>query len=68
MQVVSNYIGRYGVRYSIEQNSDESYTLYCLNSKQKSNKEEIVKQSYFKGSASECLTYLKTIEKSVKVC
>ena len=66
--LVTSYKGAYGVRYSIEPTEDDAYCLYCVTSELKVKKEVVKKQPYFKGSASACLDYLKTIEQNIKVC
>jgi len=60
------YKGRYGTKYLIELEEDNTYVLFCMNSELKNKKEVLRKQSFFKGSASECLIYLKTIEKEIE--
>ena len=65
--LATSYKGAYGVRYSIEPTDDDAYYLYCVTSETKAKKEVVKKQAYFKGSASACLDYLKTIEQNIKV-
>ena len=62
----TRYKGRYGTKYLIELEEGNTYVLFCVNSELKNKKEVLRKQSFFKGSASKCLVYLRTIEKEIE--